>query len=126
MPVEFTSASVGEPAQEPDVVLIDDADVPPQVMGERLPLLRPCADLVRSPRDDTGAEFSAARVRAIENVLRALVRARRVAQLLRLKESIVNDRLREAMRACEAYRAIDRNNVSEPQGKRQHRIDMIA
>lgn len=104
--MEFASASVIEPAKEPDFVMIGETGLPARIVGarERSLLCRSCASLMRGLQDDEGTGG--------------------VAQLLKLVDTTVNGRLREAMRVCEAYRATEK--VDDPQNRSPHRIDMIA
>lgn len=106
MPVEFASASGGEPAKEPDFVMIDETGLPARVIGsrERSLLCRSCADLMRGLQDDAGAGG--------------------VAQLLKLKDTTVNGRLQESLRVCDAYRMTD--SLGDLNSRPQHRIDLLV
>lgn len=119
MPVEFASASGGEPAKEPDFVTIDEAGLPARVVGA---CERPDEGII------TGSAGRALRAVGTDIFVRTLMRTAErtdtTAELLELKKTLGNWRFQETMRVCEAYRATDK--VDDPQSRSPHRIDMIA
>ena len=134
MPVEFTSASVGETAKEPDFVVIDEAGLPTQVMDSREHFCRPSTGLICARQDGDGIEFAVRPdSRALRTVgtyiflrtlMRTVERSHTAAQALTLKKTTMNPELQETMRVCEAYRVTD--NVDDLQNGLPHRIDMIV
>lgn len=120
MPADLVLASGGEPAKEPDFVVIDET-------------VRPSGAIDARARPDDAKLAGSSGGRALRTVgsyalrrtlMRTMERTSTGAQILELKRTSKDSRLPEALRVYEAYRAIDKadNLQNEP----QHRIDTIV
>lgn len=105
MPVEFASASGGEPAKETDLVVVDEAGLPARTTDAHARRLvrRSRGDSIPYRGDGIGTDS-------------------KMSQLLGLN-SDANERSQEAMRVCAAYRMI--NKVNDPRNRPRHLIDKI-
>ena len=116
MPVEFASASVNEPAEKGDFVIIDETGLSVADARQRL------------DQAELGSASRALRTVGtyvfLRTLMRTMERTGATAEMLELKKTMESWRLQETMRVCEAYRAADK--ADDPHARSPHRIDLIT